>query len=84
MSADKVLSVTAACDGEECSITSQNPFANTYLTNEESKILKAQKDSNIAASKNGGKPTRASLIALRKAYEDADQEYMAAETCVVS
>lgn len=80
MSADKVLSVTAACDSKECSITSQNPFANTYLTNEESKILKAQKDSNIAASNNGGKPTRASLAALRKAYEDAGQEYMAAET----
>ncbi len=80
MSADKVLSVTATCEGEVCSISSQNPFANTYLTNEESAILKAQKESNIAANNNGGKPTRASLVALRKAYEDADQEYMAAET----
>lgn len=80
MSADKVLSVTATCDGEQCSITSQNPFANTYLTNEESAILKAQKESNVAANNNGGKPTQESLIALRKAYENANQEYMAAET----
>lgn len=80
MSADKVLSVKATCEGEECSISSQNPFANTYLTNEESAILKAQKESNIAANNNGGKPTRASLAALRKAYVDADQEHMAAET----
>lgn len=79
MNADKLLSVHATCNGEECDVTSENPFANTYLTDEEMRILTAERESYIAADKNGGVPTKESLKNLRKAYVDADKEYKAAE-----
>lgn len=79
MNADKVLSVRATCQDEECAVTSENPFANTYQTDEEKRIMQAERDTYIAADNNGGIPTKESLIRLRNAYSDAEREYREAE-----
>lgn len=78
--ADKVLKVSAICLGQECNIASENPFANTYLTDDEKKILKAERETYVSADRNNGVPTRQSLENLRQAYVDADKEFQAAET----
>lgn len=80
ISADKVLKAKATCLEQECTIESENPFANTYLTDEDKKILKAERDSYISADKNNGKPSKQSLIDLRQAYVEADRDLQAAET----
>lgn len=79
MNADKVLAVHATCQGKECTVESENPFANTYQTDDEKKIMLAERDTYVAADKNGGIPTRESLVRLRKAYSDVEYEYRAAE-----
>ena len=79
MNADKVLSVHATCLGKECAVETENPFANTYQTDEERQIMIAERETYITADKNGGIPTRQSLIRLRKAYSNAEKEYRAAE-----
>ena len=79
MNADKVLSVHATCLGRECVIESENPFANTYQTDEERRIMLAERETYIAADKNGGIPTKDSLINLRNAYSKVDNEYREAE-----
>ena len=43
MNADKVLSVRASCLGKECMVASENPFANTYQTDEEKRIMQAER-----------------------------------------
>jgi Flp pilus assembly protein TadD len=79
MNADKVLSVRASCLGKECMVASENPFANTYQTDEEKRIMQAERETYIAANRNGGVPTKDSLIRLRNAYSDAEKEYREAE-----
>lgn len=79
MNADKVLSVYAACMGKECTVVSENPFANTYLTDEERRIMLAERGTFESADKNGGIPSKASLVSLRKALSNADNEYREAE-----
>ena len=49
MNADKVLSVHATCLGRECVVESENPFANTYQTDEERRIMLAERETYIAA-----------------------------------
>lgn len=80
MNADKVLKIKAKIMDQECDVKNENPFSNTYLTDSEMKVLKAQRKSNISAAKNNGRPTRAALIELKDAYEDAGQDLYAAET----
>ena len=60
-------------------MNSENPFANTYLTDQERSILKAERQTYVSADNNNGRPSKQSLINLRKAYLDADQDYQAAE-----
>ena len=79
MNADKVLTVHASCQGIECMVKSENPFANTYQTDEERKIMMAERETYIAADKNGGIPTKDSLVKLRNAYSNAENEYREAE-----
>lgn len=79
MNTDKVLSIHATCLGRECSVETENPFANTYQTDEEKRIMLAERETYIAADKNGGIPTKLSLIHLREAYSDGEKEYRAAE-----
>lgn len=79
MNTDKVLSVHATCMGIECMVTSENPFANTYQTDKERNIMLAERETYITADRNGGIPTKESLIKLRKAYSEIESEYRAAE-----
>ena len=58
----------------------QNPFANKELSSEERMVLAAERQSNIEAEQNGGKPSQQSLESLRKAYKNADNDFKAAET----
>lgn len=80
MNVDKVLSIHATCSGIECLVKSENPFSNTYETDEEKNIREKEKETYISADKNNGRPSRSSLEALRKAYLDANKQYQAAET----
>lgn len=79
MNADKLLTAHATCMGIECQVVSENPFANTYLTDEERKIMEEERKAYVAADKNGGIPTLQSLRDLRKAYLEAEKHYQAAE-----
>ena len=79
MNADKVLAVHATCQGKECTVESENPFANTYQTDDEKKIMLAERETYVAADKNGGIPTKDSLVKLRNAYSNAENEYREAE-----
>jgi len=79
MNTDKVLSVHATCMGRECTVTSENPFANTYQTDDERKIMLAERETYITADRNGGVPTKESLVRLRNAYSDIEHEHRAAE-----
>lgn len=79
MNADKVLSVHATCQGEVCTVESENPFANTYQTDNERMIMLAERETYVAADKNGGIPTKDSLVKLRNAYSNAENEYREAE-----
>lgn len=80
MNVSKALVVKCEYAGKECEVIIENPFANTYLTGAESKILEAERKCYIDASKNGGKPSKQSLINLREAYNNADKTFEAAET----
>lgn len=80
ITADKLLLAKASCMGVSCMIEPQNPFANKELTTEERIVLRAERDANLETEKNGGVPPKNSLVRLRKAYEDAGNDFKAAET----
>lgn len=77
---DKLLLAKAHCMGVSCMIEPQNPFANKELTTEERIVLRAERDANIATERNGGIPTKNCLVSLRRAYEEAGNDFKAAET----
>lgn len=80
ITADKLLLAKAHCMGVSCMVEPQNPFANKELSTEERIVLRAEREANIETEKNGGIPTKNCLISLRKAYEDAGNDFKAAET----
>lgn len=80
LSADKLLQVEADCLGIQCMVEPQNPFANKELTTEERIVRVAEREANLDAERNGGVPSRDGLERLRSAYEQAGNDYMAAET----
>ncbi len=80
ITADKLLLAKAHCMGVSCMVEPQNPFANKELSTEERIVLRAERDANIETERNGGIPTKNCLISLRKAYEDAGNDFKAAET----
>lgn len=80
INADKLLLVAAECMGISCMIEPQNPFANKEMSSEERIVFVAEREANIATSKNGGQPTKESLINLRNAYERVGNNFRAAET----
>ena len=77
---DKLLEVSAMCNGVYCMAEPQNPFANKELTTEERIVKVAERNCNIAAEKNGGIPTKQGLSDLKDAYEKAQNDLMVAET----
>lgn len=80
ITADKLLLAKAHCMGVSCMIEPQNPFANKELTTEERIALRAEREANLATERNGGIPTKSCLISLRRAYENAGNDFKAAET----
>jgi molecular chaperone DnaK len=77
---DKLLLARATSDGHSVMVEPINPFANKELTSEQRIVLKAERQANIEAEQNGGKPTKAGLEALYKAYEKVGNDLRAAET----
>ena len=80
MDSDKILHVKAETLGESWDAICENPLDNVALTDGEAKILKAQRASYVSAANNGNRPTAQALEDLSRAYEDNDQEFLAAET----
>lgn len=80
MDSDKILHVKAEALGESWDAVCENPLDNVAMTDGEAKVLKAQRASYESAANNGNRPTAQALEALSCAYEDNDQEFMAAET----
>jgi tetratricopeptide (TPR) repeat protein len=80
ITADKLLYATANCEGVECTIEPQNPFANKELSTEERIVLRAERQANLEALQNDGVPTKNALINLRNAYEEVGNDFRAAET----
>lgn len=80
ITADKLLLAKTHCMGVSCMVEPQNPFANKELSTEERIVLRAEREANIETERNGGIPTKNCLISLRKAYEDAGNDFKAAET----
>lgn len=80
LDSDKILHVKASALGETWDTVCENPLDNASMTDGEVKVLKAQRSAYISAANNGNKPTAKALEDLSRAYEDNDQELMAAET----
>lgn len=77
---DKLLLARASAVGQSVFVEPINPFANKELSTEERLVLKAERQANIEAEQNGGKPTKESLTALYKAYAKVGNDLRAAET----
>lgn len=80
INADKLLLVAAHCMGTTCMVEPQNPFSNKEMSTEERIVFVAERQTNLEAYKNNGKPTKQSLINLREAYQKAGNSFRAAET----
>ncbi len=79
MTADKLLRVSATCMGSICNVSCENPFANSYLTDEEKAILQAEREMWVDADKNNGIPNNDLFDKLCKLYKDANLDFKAAE-----
>jgi molecular chaperone DnaK (HSP70) len=77
---DKLLHARATAEGQEVMVEAINPFSNKELTTEQRIVLKAERQANIEAEQNGGKPTEESLKNLVKAYHQVGNDFRAAET----
>jgi molecular chaperone DnaK (HSP70) len=80
---DKLLLARATAEGQSVMVEPINPFANRELTTEERIVLKAERQANIEAEQNGGRPTKESLRNLANAYHQAGNDFRAAETLEV-
>lgn len=80
LNADKLLLVKATAGDAETKIEALNPFANAEISIEERRIFKAERQVNLSASKDKGKPSIDSLQALAYAYEEAGNYLQQAET----
>lgn len=77
---DKLLLARATAEGQQIMVEPINPFANKELTAEQRIVLKAERQANIEAEQNSGKPTKQGLETLYKAYEKVGNDFRAAET----
>lgn len=80
---DKLLLARASVVGQSVFVEPINPFANKELTTEQRIVLKAERQANLEAEQNGGKPTKQGLTTLYKAYEKVGNNLRAAETLEV-
>lgn len=77
---DKLLLARASALNQSVFVEPINPFANKELTTEQRIVLKAERQANLEAEQNGGKPTKQGLETLYKAYEKVNNNLRAAET----
>ena len=77
---DKLLIARATAAGQQVMVEPINPYANKELSKEQRIVLKAERQANLEAEQNGGKPTKQGLETLYKAYEKVGNDYRAAET----
>jgi tetratricopeptide (TPR) repeat protein len=77
---DKILLARATVIGQQVMVEPINPFANKELSTEQRIVLKAERQANLEAEQNGGKPTKQGLETLYKAYERVGNDLRAAET----
>jgi molecular chaperone DnaK (HSP70) len=80
VNADKLLLVRATAGNIETRVEALNPFANAEMSPEARRVFKAEKQVNLSASQNEGKPSKDSLIALAAAYEQVGKYLNQAET----
>ncbi|HPO64666.1 MAG TPA: Hsp70 family protein [Bacteroidales bacterium] len=80
---DKLLIARATAAGQQVGVDPINPFANKELTTEERIVLEAERQANLEAEKNGGKPTKKGLKDLSEAYKKVGNYLRAAETLEV-
>jgi len=77
---DKLLLARATAVGQQVMVEPINPFANKELTTEQRIVLKAERQANLEAEQNAGKPTKQGLETLYKAYKKVGNHLRAAET----
>jgi molecular chaperone DnaK (HSP70) len=77
---DKLLRARATAEGQSIFVEPINPFANKELSTKDRIVKKAERQANIEAEQNGGKPTLEGLKSLCKAYEEVGNSLRAAET----
>jgi molecular chaperone DnaK len=77
---DKVVHVQARTGGLSVQAVPLNPYANKHLSTAERAVYLAAKEVRIAAARNSGRPTGASLKRLSDAYSKAANARQAAET----
>lgn len=80
ITADKLLLISATAAGQYVLVEPINPFANKELTTEQRIVLEAEREANIEAVRNNGKPTKQGLEKLYEAYEKVGYYLRAAET----
>lgn len=71
INADKMLHISATCDGDICAVEPVSPFANKELSSEDRIALKAERKANNEIYNQGGTPSLETLEELRDAYERA-------------
>jgi len=79
ITADKLLKVAVAMEGQEVAVEALHPFANVALTTEQCAIRKAEKTANQSAARNGGRPDLPALKQLKDAYIRGGEYLRAAE-----
>ena len=80
ITADKLLKVAAWIGGERYDIDPVNPFANRPLSTQEVEIIRAERQVNDEASRNGGRATWQSMMNLSESYGKAGDYFKQAET----
>lgn len=80
ITSDKTINARATAAGIQATVQLENPFVNGEMTTEQRIVLKAERQANLEAEQNGGKPTKQGLETLYKAYEKVGNDLRAAET----
>lgn len=80
INADKMLHISATCEGDICAVEPVSPFANKELSSEDRIALKAERKANNEMYNRGGTPSLKTLEELTEAYKRAGKLLKAAET----
>lgn len=80
INADKMLHISATCEGDICAVEPVSPFANKELSSEDRIALKAERKANNEMYNRGGTPSLKTLEELAEAYKRAGKLLKAAET----